>query len=279
MIKEVRDIIVSVEIGDLCNYLERIKKAVDQLRFTASGNGIISDVESYDYIQQPYSFSSLEPKCIFNVRCVCLCRKYFPRDIILLKISLKDRFITAGNEFFTGTMPLTDASNHLSVNDLGVFLIDRVREFNGRMIGNLHLYTPNPIVYKITFDGERSQSFIKSIEAVHDLARDLASNTHYKDVVDHLFMTIDGVKLNDFNRGELYLHYNSIEPIAIYSSVNSVGVSEMKLTSDSDHTIAEMLRNKMLCISNILDNYTMYVKTIDAMSDVFASIREVIDEI
>jgi hypothetical protein len=279
MIQELKDISVLVDIGDLCNYEERIKEEVEKQKYLASNNGIISEIKSYTYDQQPMSFASMDTKIIFKVRCVCLCRKYFPYDIILLKITNKDKILTASNEFFSGSTTISDILNRLNVNDLAVFIINSVSEFGTKMIGNISLYLPNPMVYRLKFSGYRSDLFKHSLNEVQSLAKKITDMPNYDLICRHLFIDIDGQPTDDYNVDEIYLHFNSFKPIAFYSSVNVSNVTEKIFTIDSDHTIIEMLRNKLTCIDDILRNFELYSHTIDKLSDDFNDIKGMIDEI
>lgn len=279
MIKEVKTFTVVVGVGDLYNYKDRIHEEVEKLKNTPTSNGVIFGIESYKYEQLPFGFATVEPRIMFKVECTYVCRKYFPRDIILLEVKSKGKIITASNNFFSGTTLSSDTLALLDVGNIAVFIINNINNFNNVMIGNVSLYQPNPIVYRVRFDGDRSERFIELIDDARKLADSIKDKPHFNEVVDHLFIDIGGQKIDDFVGNEIYLHFNSRQPISLFSSVDVPSIEEIKLTRDSDHTLAEIIRNRLICIENILDNFTIYSTTMDRLKDRFDSIKNITDEI
>lgn len=279
MIKEVKTFTVVVGVGDLYNYKDRIHEEVEKLKNTPTSNGVIFGIDSYKYEQLPFGFSTVEPKIMFRVECVYSCRKYFPKDLILLEIKSKGKIVTASNNFFSGTTLSSDTLALLDVGNVAVFVINNIGNFNNVMIGNVSLYQPNPIVYRVRFDGDRSERFAELIDDARKLADSLRGRPGYAEVINHLFIDVDGQKTDSFDGDEVYLHFNSKDPISLYKSVNVPSIEEIKLTRDSDHTLAEIIRNRLVCVDNILDNLSIYSTTMERLKDRFNSIKDITDEI
>ncbi len=272
--EERKSINVRIPITDISNYKDRIRDALEFEKGSATSNGIISDISDYVISQRPYMMCSAGEYITFVVTYNCLVKKFFPGDMITLTVDNIGPIITVQNQYFNGVLKRRTSGSILENGTLSAFVIsDIVRESN-KLSGVVTMYSPDPIVYRIELNGKRSDLFKKTFNRVKRKIEYLKTNEHFIEIMDHLFTNINGELLDEnHNENVFYFHYNSILPIAFYRNVSVSHTLNNKYDTDSNHIIADLIENRMLCVEDILKNYDTYCIKMPALNDYYLSIK------
>jgi hypothetical protein len=144
-------------------------------------------------------------------------------------------------------------SNHINkILEIGDSVIGRIHDpiysTGDQFTCRIELYTPTPVIYKVTLVGERSQKFrdtIKSLEQdVHPMS-------------NKIFSQIKGIKTDITSANNFYLHTNSVDSIAAYEKIEGdYKVIDLRLTTDTDFNIIDMIANRANLLKS-LDNINL----------------------
>lgn len=243
---------------------EYIQSYIDNYRGKCVSNVLIVDILEYEKRQKYINMNSTGCNALFDIIVKCSVMTYYKEDLVMLYVDdTESQIIKVSNKYISGVIQKTTESGILTISNLPFVGIVRsvIYQDSEKIFGSFQLYTPKPIVYKITYIGppERSDRFNEYLDLINKIYDNISSNPNYKILSDHLFLALKGtlisldeaLKLKTF-----FLHANSIHDIPIYKDIKANEV--ISRTYDEDYLIIYPLYNRMTILQDLLTVYDEY---------------------
>jgi len=245
-----------------------IKSTIDSLVGKCLGNAIVTKIIDYDPVQKYISMSSSTCSIVYDIYIVCSIVKYFQDDMTPLYINKSQgQIINVSNRHINGSVQKTIESNMLTGNEypfVGVIKSTRYMD-SEKIYADCKIYTPRPIVYKITMIGwdKPTKQFDEYLESINKIYEEIRNDPNYDELINHLFTELPGVNvpINEIrNHQVLYLHSNSKLEFPLYTDINTDEIIIRDYTGDLDYLVLHPIHNKLCVIKELLGIFPEYKK-------------------
>lgn len=220
-----------------------IKQRLDSLLNKCYNSIIITEILSYNYEQRYINVNGTNCDLSFRISFRCKYHRYYTGDIVCLMVcGEEEKTFNLCSGFCKGYM-LKDLTNRILRPSEYVLatIFEPIYPQNDQFVCRLELYTPNPVIYKVTLTSQGSDLFNKLKDEINSLLAGAPSN----ELSDRISVNIgeNPVSLDNIPQS-FYLHLNNGNRLGLFKNIKSDRkIGELRLAGDSDYIFLMMIKN------------------------------------